>query len=199
MARPPVIEDTTILRAAKEVFLTDGVRATTAKVAEHAGVSEGTIFKRFKSKENLFAAAMSFELADRDFTKSLPERVGQGIFRDQLYEVALEGIAFFRTLVPLVMMTWANPESRYHPHEQGVHPAIAGFRRLEMYFEGERRLGRLRSIDTEVLARLFVGALWHYASMEVLQGPHETRPLGPEAYCRVLVDVMLVGIEPART
>jgi AcrR family transcriptional regulator len=196
MARPTVIDDQTILEAARDVFLAMGVGATTARVAERAGVSEGTIFKRFKSKENLFVAAMAVDLEDLDFTKTLPSRVGNGVLQDHLYEVSLSAIAFFRRLVPLVMMSWSHPSSRAHEAPPGRdHPAVEGFRQVEAYFEGERRAGRLRSVDTEVLARIFVGGLWHFAAMEVLQGAREKRPMSPEAYCRSLVDILLRGVD----
>src|SRR6186713_3255009 len=59
--RPPVIDSARLLAVAREVFLERGIRATTLEVAERAGVSEGSIFHRFKSKEGLFAAAMNFD------------------------------------------------------------------------------------------------------------------------------------------
>ena len=56
--RPPKIDPADILKVAREVFLARGIRATTQEVAERAGVSEGSIFYRFKSKEGLFREAM---------------------------------------------------------------------------------------------------------------------------------------------
>lgn len=50
MARPVAIHDPTILDAAREVFLLRGAAATTAEVARRAGVSEGSIFKRYRTK-----------------------------------------------------------------------------------------------------------------------------------------------------
>ena len=46
-----------ILRAALELFARDGFNSTsTSKVAAHAGVSEGLIFRHFKNKEGLLEA-----------------------------------------------------------------------------------------------------------------------------------------------
>src|SRR6186713_1398186 len=59
--RPPVIDSARLLAVAREVFLERGIRATTLEVAERAGVSEGVLFHRFKSKEGLFSAAMNFD------------------------------------------------------------------------------------------------------------------------------------------
>ena len=59
--RPPSIDSERLLTVAREVFLERGIRATTLEVAERAGVSEGVLFHRFKSKEGLFGAAMEFD------------------------------------------------------------------------------------------------------------------------------------------
>jgi len=58
MARHATITDDQILDAARAVFIEEGFRARTSKVAQLAGVSEGTIFKRFETKERLFLAAL---------------------------------------------------------------------------------------------------------------------------------------------
>src|SRR5215831_3772725 len=59
--RPPTIDSQRLLGVARDVFLERGIRATTLEVAERAGVSEGVLFHRFKSKEALFSAAMDFD------------------------------------------------------------------------------------------------------------------------------------------
>lgn len=50
MPRPVSIQDDVILRAAREIFLEKGWDATTSEIAAKAGVSNGIIFKRFKTK-----------------------------------------------------------------------------------------------------------------------------------------------------
>src|SRR4029079_11007196 len=106
MARPVSIKDETIIEAAKQVFLERGIQATTAEVAERAGVSEGTVFKRFRSKLDLFRAAMEDQLAVPDWTKQLHTRVGKGDPKENLFEMGMRIIAFFRELMPLMMMSW---------------------------------------------------------------------------------------------
>ena len=49
--RPPTITSERLLDVARDVFLECGIRATTQDVAERAGVSEGVLFHRFKSKD----------------------------------------------------------------------------------------------------------------------------------------------------
>ncbi len=183
MARPVTISDDSLLAAAREVFLEHGIRATSAEVAKRAGVSEGTLFKRFHTKEQLFHAAMSLSLEDESasFVGSLQARVGRGTLRGQLEEVALLGIHFFRKIVPLHMMSWSS-QSRAQAmgpyNERGEHRAVEGRRLFEGYFEGERRLGRLRNVDVSVLARAFMGATYNFVAMEVLVGEGDPRRSG---------------------
>ena len=58
MSRPVTIRNDTILDAARMVFLARGVAGRTAEVAAVAGVSEGSVFKRFPTKAILFREAM---------------------------------------------------------------------------------------------------------------------------------------------
>ncbi len=58
MARPPKITNDEILAAARQVFLEEGMGASTLKIAEKAGIAEASIFKRFATKQALFLAAI---------------------------------------------------------------------------------------------------------------------------------------------
>ncbi|WP_346859017.1 helix-turn-helix domain-containing protein [uncultured Draconibacterium sp.] len=50
-----------IIQAALQLFAQEGYNATsTSKVAKHAGVSEGLIFRHFKNKEGLLQAILNF-------------------------------------------------------------------------------------------------------------------------------------------
>jgi hypothetical protein len=74
------------------------------------------------------------------------------------------------------------------------HPALEARRKLEGYFEAERRLGRVGKVDVEVLARTFMGALYNFAVMEVMTAPFEPSPLPQPKFVRHLVAMLLGGI-----
>jgi AcrR family transcriptional regulator len=201
MARTPSITDEELLRYAREVFLEHGIRATTAEVAGRAGVSEALLFKRFRTKDRLFMSAMQADPAPHEvaWLSGLDARVGQGELREHLVEIGIDAVRFFRTLMPLVMMSWSNLSeeelAQHHAHRDS--PPFVSRRRVEAYFEAERRRGRIRaSCDSEVLARFYVGALFNYASWEVMLGAYDPRPLGAEAYVRGIVDLLWRGIGP---
>ena len=198
MARPVSIKDETIIAAARHVFLERGIQATTAEVAERAGVSEGSVFKRFKSKTELFRAAMGDRLAEPDWMTDLSGRVGKGDVRENLFELGMSIIAFFRDLVPLLMMTWSNPAPNGLPSViSGQNPPpVRAIKQLTGYFEAEMRAGRLRRQDAEVVARSFLGSLNHFVFFELLHRAEGELPLSAESYVRGLVSLLWGGIEP---
>jgi AcrR family transcriptional regulator len=200
MPRPVSIKDETIIVAARQVFLERGIQATTADVASRAGVSEGTVFKRFKTKAELFRAAMGDRLAEPDWAHNLAARVGKGDLREQLFAIGMEILAFFRDLMPLMMMAWSNPAPNGLPSIiSGPNPPpVRALRHLIGYFEAEMRAGRVQRQDPEVVARAFVGSLNHFVFFEVLQRAEGELPLVAETYVRGLVSLLWGGLGAAR-
>lgn len=173
--------------------------ATTAEIARRAGSSEGTLFKRFQSKWGLFHAVMEkAHDGGRTWTSRLSERVGRRTIAEELEEAANEGIDFFRLVVPLHMLSGLSTEhtKMLTRHWSEHHPALEARRRMEGYFEAERRLGRIRRVDVEVTARIFQGTLYNFAVSELLTGPYEPSPLPQEKFVRHFVETLLSGISP---
>jgi AcrR family transcriptional regulator len=198
MTRPISIKDETIIDAARAVFLERGFAATTAEVAERAGVSEGTIFKRFRNKTELFHAAMRPQFDALDWTADLAERVGRGDVRDQLIELAGAAIEFMRQLMPLMMMSWSNIGTSGLPMilTEPNPPPLRALRRLAAYFEAEIQCGRLRRVDPELLARMFMGSVQQYVFFEVVMKAQDELPLPLPTYIRSFVAVLIDGCGP---
>lgn len=53
-----------IVAAAAEVFAERGLEASTAEIAERAGVGEATLFRRFPTKDDLIAAIMATKMEE---------------------------------------------------------------------------------------------------------------------------------------
>ena len=198
MARPTNIKDETIVAAARELFLERGIRVTTAEVAHHAGVSEGSIFNRFPTKEHLFRAAMESQLAAPQWFTQLDARVGKGDPRESLLSLAGEVLGFFRTAAPLMMMMWSNHAglSPRDALEGPDAPPVRAIKRLSAFFAAEARLGRVRNCDPEILARAFLGGIANYAFIEALQRGGGALPLPAEPYLRGLIDLLWRGFAP---
>jgi len=196
MARPRSIDDSVILAAAREVFLEHGFAGTTSEIARRAGVSEGSVFNRFGNKKALFRAAITPRIEDATWIADLESRVGTGDFIEHLVEIGLGGISFFQKMLPMVMMAWSNAgklgENPPLP-ERGPLEAVG---RLARYFEAEIRLGRMRAVDAEIIARTFLAAVHNYAFLEVLLKKKGQMPLPAGMYIRGVVDSLWNGVAP---
>lgn len=198
--RPPVITSEHLLDIAREVFLERGIRATTAEVAERAGVSEGTIFHRFKSKDALFRAAMRFDPEQMPEPFANLPRGGTGDLRATLLQVGNGMLAIGRTAIPMMMMSWSNPTGEFSfdklmERPQGYRKA---FYKLRDFFAEEVAARRLAA-DPEALARIFMGSLHHFCMVELIFANEQApRRLGPNAYVEALVDLIVQGASAPR-
>lgn len=198
MARPAVIQDSEILDAARDVFLSRGFRATTAEVAARAGISEGSIFKRFRSKTELFQAAMGSLDEQPAFITQLSTKVGAGELRDQLIALGRALAEHMRRVVPLHLMAWSNPGPDGAPamYAQQNPAPLELLKTLAGYFAAEMRGGRLARRDPEIVARTFVGSVHNFVVFDLLFQAQDTMPMPEETFLRGLVDLLFRGVDP---
>ena len=200
MARPVVIRDETIIDAARQVFLERGFKATTLEVAERAGVSEGTLFKRFNSKIELFQAAMRTQIDDPPYMRLLAELRGVGEVKDNLVHIGQQQVRFFREVLPLLMMSWSNPcggeSAKCFFGEDGTEPlALRALRAMTGFLEAEAIAGRLRHHDAEVASRAFMGAIHNFVAFELLFKDHPPK-ITADRFVADLVDTLWNGFAP---
>jgi AcrR family transcriptional regulator len=199
MARPAIIRDETIIEAARDVFLERGFRATTAEVAERAGVSEGSIFKRFRSKVELFEAAMGSPEEEPPFLEEWSRLPGQHDVVENLLVMGRDLEAHLRNTIPMVMMAWSNPGAggALPCGLSGPNPTpLRILAALTTYFEREIRLGRVRSHEPEILARTFLGSIHNFVFFEVLFKSNADQRPAVETHLRGLIQLLRTGIEP---
>ena len=190
--RPPLISDEKILETARNVFLERGIRATTVEVADRAGISEGTIFHRFKSKDALFRAAMRVDPeSSAQRLESLMPRVGEPDLRAALVGLGNRVIALGRVVLPVAMMSWSNPSGDYSLekllNKQAMHQSP--LRSVCAFLEAEMDAKRLARSDVQVLARAFLGSMHHYCMTELLHQHDPKRPPAP-VFVEGLVDLL---------
>lgn len=193
--RPPTIDSKHLLEVAREVFLEQGIRATALEVADRAGVSEGAVFHRFKSKEMLFRAAMELEADDVPelFLNAVQDLEGREL-QEALLRLGETLIQIGRVALPLMMMSWSNPECCGPASKSPRYYAV--FKRLAGYFERQMDAGKLRRMDAEVITRAFFGSIHHYCMTRTLM-PELAAQFMPEGmFLRGLVDLLLNGASP---
>jgi AcrR family transcriptional regulator len=192
--RPPVISTERLLEVAREVFLELGIRATTSEVATRARIAEGTIFHRFKSKEELFRAAMNFDPdAALVLVEELPARAGTGDLRRTLVEFAEHFMDVGRVAMPVMMMSWSNPESlcaERTSERSSRYQRVLGA--LSSFFATEMQLGRLRRAEPEVMSRVLIGSLHHFCMTELFVGEPRSK-LTHHEFAEQVVDVLLAS------
>jgi len=196
--RPPTIDSQQLLAVARDVFLERGIRATTLEVAERAGVSEGVLFHRFKSKEGLFSAAMDFdrEEAPLRVLKAIEELQQQAELepREAIIRLATTLVEVGRVALPILMMSWSNPQPCAVPLFDKKRSKFREIlKTLGGFFEQQMERGELRQMDAEVLARTLLGAVHHFVMTRMLleEGDGAIMPEG--MFVRGLADLLLNG------
>lgn len=180
---------------ARDVFLERGIRATTLEVAERAGVSEGVLFHRFKSKEGLFSAAMDFdrEEAPRRVLKAIGELDGLEV-REAIVRLATMLVGVGRVALPIMMMSWSNPQPcAMPPFDKNRSKFREILKALGGYFEQQMEHGKLRQVDSEVLARTLLGAVHHFVLTRILLEEGDSAAMPEGMFVRGLTDLLLNG------
>lgn len=189
MARPISIQTDMILEAARKVFMKEGFKASTARIAREAGVSEGSLFKHFKSKVNLFLAAMQIKAGAQSWEDRLMASAGQGEIRTILEGAGTDLLEHLRLVLPRLMMISSSGVTIPKHHGPGQPPP--SLQKMDVicgYFKAEIKAGRLAMASPQIQAHAFMGALSHYAWCETIFG---YQPAPPDVYVRSVVDTIL--------
>ena len=190
MARPRTISNDAILAAARQVFLAHGYQAPTAEIARLAGVSEGALFQRFRTKAELFVAAMHDAARHDPWHDRLLGGIGGADMRARLEDAAMAMLLRMRVVIPCLAAMGASgvlPTAVRLLRGQ-TPPPVYTMRVLTRYFKGEIACGRMAMANPRSQAHAFVGALSHYVFCESFC---KFRPATPRVYVHAIVDTLL--------
>lgn len=164
MSRPSTIDDSVILQSAQELFLKHGFKTSTAQIARKAGVSEGSIFRRYKNKVDLFLTAMDMKEKDKKWQDQLKKyRPGRDDARVFLAEAAHALISHMERMIPKFMALRASGLKRSDMKKIFAEPPpMIHLRVLTGFFSKLAAEGLVRSSHPETQAHAFQGALMHY-------------------------------------
>ncbi|MCP2330850.1 transcriptional regulator, TetR family [Actinoalloteichus cyanogriseus DSM 43889] len=149
----------------------DGLmRATTKEIAREAGCSEALLYKHFPDKRDIFLRVLTNRSPRLDLAGGL---AGTGTVTANLEHLVANLLRFYEQGFPIAASIFGNTEL-LRAHRQamvtrgaGPHGPSAG---LARYLDQEVRLGRLRDLDADAVARLLTGAALHEAFLAAYTG-----------------------------
>jgi AcrR family transcriptional regulator len=197
LSRTTTITDEQILEAAKAVFLEEGFGAQTSKIAKRAGVSEGSIFKRFPTKEALFLASLSIDESPR-WRRTLNDLEDEWRGREGLADLLEAIMEFFSEIVPQFMAVMGSHGSRtIGSLFQGLSedPPTRDLRAMTEFLQNQVDKRNIGNVDPGRTAHIILGTLIHYEFQEARKG----KSLDPKEFRSIAVgtlDVLWAGLAP---
>jgi AcrR family transcriptional regulator len=200
-----------IVRATGELIAEGGfMSATTRAIAQRARCAEGSIYRYFPDKHALLHAVM-IDRFESFFVmlEELPGQAGSGSIAEHLARIALEALAFYRGIAPLVGAQLSDPklmaEQRVAWEREAGGP-MRSIRAVREYVAAEQRLGRIDpDAEPDLVGREVLGTCFAHAILESLVGEdgravdREGRAIEDERYVRLLVDSILRGAALTRS
>jgi AcrR family transcriptional regulator len=188
MGRQKTISDDEVLRVARDIFRGQGHTATTREIAQAAGISEGVLYQRFGSKDELFFAAM--RPRGPDLEQLLGPRDPPGDALTYLRAVVVRLGKHFAEVIPLALRVMMHPS--FDPaslaRAQPGGPAVLKEALAERLASLARR-GELAMPSASVTARLLL-SLAHDWALRGVHGP----PSGGVRELKDMVDVVWEGL-----
>ncbi len=199
MPRPPKITNEAILAAAREVFLAQGESGSTLEIAEKAGISEASIFKRFSTKQALFLAAIGISETPQ-YVKLLSSQTPTAEIRSELTEICTQMVEFYQEVMPRVIMMMTQTKSALPPL---VPPPLRDSQLFAGYLERAIDLGLLKPCDAMTVSHAIVGAINSFATTQAIADKvtlplpfvlPTLKSLAPKTFVHNLIETMWVGI-----
>jgi len=184
-----------ILRTAMELFSENGFQGTTTKqIAECSGISEGMVFKHFRTKEELYSAILE-EKAQEVGAFCSDDAIERRDDVQVLTEIALHMIreserdpTFMRLLVFSALEDHRMSELFFRSR------IVRKFDLLLEYIETRIREGAFKKIDPSIASRAFVGMIMYYITVPEIFGGKEPSETHEEA-ASAFVDIFLSGVK----
>ncbi|HME06622.1 MAG TPA: TetR/AcrR family transcriptional regulator [Bryobacteraceae bacterium] len=193
MARKKTISDAELLEIARSVFVEAGFGASSKEIARRAGVSEGVLFQRFSTKEELFFAAMTPPVADVSRMLNHPGATGQRL----LEKITFAMLEYFRLLMPVLIPVMTHPSFVFEEfaRRQPDSALVVLRRQLMEFMIREQRAARIGPVDPGAAALVVWSTAQTIAFFERL-GAHDGA-MG-DAIVRAAVECLWKGMKPER-
>jgi AcrR family transcriptional regulator len=145
VGRNKTVSDEDLLGVARETFVEKGFAASTREIARRAGVSEGVLFQRFATKEDLFFAAMIPPAADVHQLFNHPRAQGCEL----LEKITFAMIDYFRATLPVLIPLMSHPAFSFEVFSER-HPDSPMFelrREITQFMMRQKAAGSIGDVD----------------------------------------------------
>jgi AcrR family transcriptional regulator len=191
-----------IIEAALDLFVEKGFSATRMEeIARRAGVTKGTVYLYFPSKEDVFRALVQESVLPRieEGEKMVAEHTGsaQDLLRLLITSWwARYGSDRLGCMGKLLMAEASNfPELTRHYVETVI---LRGRRLFEQVLERGIRSGEFRSVPVTATARLAIAPMAHAVAYMRSMSAFDPDPIDIDAYLELHTDILLRGLAAER-
>jgi AcrR family transcriptional regulator len=188
-----------LLKAATHLIQTRGLaRVTTREIAREAGCAEGTLYKHFETKEDLFLAVL-LESLPRFETALDPTNREQTSIAENLGQIGMAAIRFFEKVLPPGVALLAD-STLLARHRKRLRAKDSGPRHLyeavATYIASEQDRGRInRALDPLGAASVILGPCVQWVLTRMINGNTPLK-LTDEQFCQQLAATLLQGFAP---
>jgi len=186
--------DETILDAALAVLAREGYGgATTKKIAEEAGINEVTLFRKFKSKENLIKEAKELSLKRSLENMDKTFRSIKGDDFESSVTILGKNLSDSVDKKTSMIMTTIMEQQR-PPVCEKTTPKYSGIMldHLTKYFEEQKEKGNMRDVDPKIAALSFFSYIFYVSFICKLNGQDSAGNIDWEL--DEFVDILMNGI-----
>jgi AcrR family transcriptional regulator len=192
-----------IIDSAIEIFVNKGLDlATVDEIAQAAGISKGTIYLYFKSKDEIFDTI----LAERSSIPQLIDWIGSTKTSMESSEFSLQsvlenmGMKFLHTMenyYPLFRLVLADSH-RYPVQAEHVYNnlILKGNKVLAEFLATQVEAGRIKPLDSPLItARCLIGMFVFFVLSQEMLGGKKFTPIKNREWVRQAVKIFLEGVQ----
>jgi AcrR family transcriptional regulator len=186
-----------LLEATRRIIEERGIsRVTTKEIAREAGCAEGTLYKHFEHKEDLFLATIHENIPL--FIETLQDyQPGQNTIQENLTAIALAVLKYYGQILPLAASFFADIDlmKRYRKvmEELNVGP-MRVYERVAAYIAEEQKCNRIKPEQDPIgIATLLLGPCFQYAFQIHFLGK-KPFPTSDVEYVEGVVGILCAGL-----
>lgn len=192
-----------IIEAAVKVFSEKGFgQSRTSEIAKEADVAEGTIFRYYKTKQDLLMGLILPIIVK--FFRPLVIKSAEAIIKNEKHksldevikDLFIDRLTLIEKNFPLIKTVFV--EAMYHPElletiQRDISPKVIPF--INAFVEGNIEKGNFRDdIDSNVITRTMISMLMGYIALTGMFPEFFVKKEDKEEDMKNIVDILLNGI-----